>query len=76
MHLELDDAGRRLYLMQHLLLLLRRHVLPRYDQVDEDSDAGERCHQVVADRRVQHLQHLVIVRLLFQFLAARNVPQA
>ena len=62
--LELDEARRRLNLLEHIESLPVSHIPSISDQVDQDIYAGERCHQVVRDGRLQRLQDLVIMRLL------------
>ena len=63
-HLELYNMSGGLDVLQKIQLLLRRDVCSRHYEVDEDRYAREGRHQIVADGRLQHLQHLVVVSLL------------
>ena len=66
MHLELDELRLRLDLLQNVELLLGYDVNPIHAQVRKDGDARQRRHKIPAHRRLQHFQHLIIMRLLIQ----------
>ena len=65
-HLELHKLRLRLNLLQNVELLPGYDIDPIHAKVDEDGNAGQGCHEVPTHRRLQHLQHLVIVSLLVQ----------
>lgn len=62
--LELDEARRRLNLLEHIEALPVSDIPSISDQVDQYIDASKGRHQVVRDGRLQRLQDLVIMRLL------------
>jgi len=64
-HFDLDETRRSFYLPQNVQLLLLWYVRSVRDQVYEDCDARERCHQIVTDGALQHLHHLTVVCLCF-----------